>query len=77
MDSMVDAAHQIERLAPSGTTTNVNPEYPWKYRKPASDDLTVVAPCDYPFDEFDPKTNPRLQKLLTFIDSCFRYLEKE
>jgi len=67
IDSILDLANQVQRLAPSGELTQANPEYPWR------DPVTgiVRAPVDYSFDLFDPR-NPRMIKLEKLLDALLR-----
>ena len=58
INSLLDLAHQIERLAPNfAGFTRPNPEYPWR-------DLgtgAITAPEEYPFTEFDPRQIKMIQ----------------
>lgn len=68
IDSLLDLADQIERLAPSAaSTTQPNPEYPW--RDQTTDE--VVAPVDYDFPLFDPR-DPRMIKFERLLDALVR-----
>lgn len=62
---LLPTAQEIEDLAPSIAGNAPNPEYPW------SDAAGVYAPVEHSFPNLDFKSNPRLNKLVDFIEKCF------
>lgn len=64
IDSLLDLAERIERLAPVGGQERLNPEYPW-----AEDTGNVVCPARYGFPEFGRQEITDFQHL---TDALFR-----
>lgn len=64
IDSLLDVAGRIERLAPVGGQERPNPEYPWE-----DDNGEVVCPVDYCFPEFGRQEIVAFQH---FTDGLFR-----
>ncbi len=70
IDSLLDFAGQIERLAPDlAGLTQPNTEYPW--RNPATGDIHV--PAEFGFEIFNPR-DPRMLKIERLIDALLRIL---
>jgi hypothetical protein len=71
IDSLLDLADQIERLAPSAAGfTQPNPEYPW--RDPATN--TIHVPAEFDFQLFDPR-NPKMIKMERLLQALLRIAE--
>jgi len=64
IDSFLDLAERIERLAPVGGEERVNPEYPW-----ADIAGNVLCPASYAFPEFGRQEITSFQHL---TDALFR-----
>jgi len=76
LDDIAHVAREMESLAPTSRMNSVNPEYPWE-KKVSSSASEIVSPCQYPFDEFNPKKRIEIQHLMWFIEKCFQYLEQK
>ena len=64
IDSLLEIAEGVEKLAPVGANTKVNPEYPWK-----DDDGEVQCPARYAFSEFE---RTKLVKFNALLLALFR-----
>ena len=67
IDSLLDIAGKVERLAPSGKLNQVNPEYPWR----DDDTGAVICPLEFGFPVLE-KTD--LVKFNKFISNLFRII---
>lgn len=65
LNSLLPLASAIEDLAPSGDRDRPNPEYQWE------ENGAVTAPAEFVFVGLDFK-NPKMIKMLQFIENCFR-----
>ncbi|HET6384178.1 MAG TPA: hypothetical protein VFJ58_12365 [Armatimonadota bacterium] len=65
INSLLSKAKEVEDLSPEGPD-HPNPEYPWKAGG------IVFSPLEYVFPTLDPKRDPRMLKLLQFVENCFR-----
>jgi len=72
LNGLLPIAREIEQLAPRGTGQTPNPEYPWK----TPVDNVIVAPCEHDFSFLEPR-NPKMSRLLGFLDRRVRYTEVE
>ncbi len=63
VDSLLDAARQVEDLAPAGSVDKPNPEYPWE------ENGRIIAPVDYPFLQHQ-LTQSKMARLLWLVRSC-------
>lgn len=64
-------ALKLENLSPEGGH-HPNPEYPWM-----DNAGQIQSPLSHPFPEFDPRTNPKMERLLTFVRICFAIIGDE
>ena len=67
LNSLMPLSSAIEDLAPAGDRDRPNPEYPWE------ENGAVIAPAEFAFTALDFK-NPKMIKMLQFIENCFRTL---
>lgn len=68
IDSLMDLAMKIERLAPSlAGEHGPNSEYPWHDPRTGR----VIAPCEHSFSAFTPG-NFAMSRMLKFLDRLFR-----
>lgn len=64
IDSLLPIAQEIENLAPANVLNAPNPEYPWDAGG------VVTAPIEHAFVKLDLK-NPKMIKIVEFLDRCF------
>ncbi len=63
VDSFANTAQKVEDLSPEGDD-HPNPEYPWE------ENGIILLPTEYAFGDLALE-NPKMIKLLQFIDDCF------
>ena len=68
---MTPLAETIQNLSPEGDD-HPNPEYPWQDTQG-----NVISPLDYPFAGLDTRGNPKMQKLLYFVEACLEIARQE
>jgi hypothetical protein len=71
VNSLLPIAAAVEDLVPVGDQDRPNPEYPWQAG------ANIFVPVSHAFSDFDPKTNPKMRKLLVFIEKCFQLISEE
>jgi hypothetical protein len=72
IDSLKSVAKDIEDLAPVGGQDRPNPEYLWEQMiggKPF-----IISPVEHSFTNLDFSKNPKMRKMLLFIEKCFQII---
>lgn len=69
IQALSPTAQAIEDLSPEGAS-HPNPEYPWKTGG------KIITPFEHDFSDLK-LSNPKMLKMLTFLESCFRLIERE